>query len=207
MADGLRLLAPLLLAAYLGVTFVWRSYRVWRRTGVNPYVLSREDDLEGVIARFFRLSVLLLVAVVGVYAASERAYELTAPLAWLERPCWQGVGAALLAASLVWTAAAQAQMGASWRIGLGRAAATELVAHGLFARSVRPVTQPHLPGDARESARFLLLAAERRNAADAGSRGGAGPASGSARGGVPDAHAGRRLPRVLPPRPPLAVDT
>ena len=61
MADGLRLLAPLLLAAYLGVTFVWRSYRVWRRTGVNPYVLSLEDDLEGVIARFFRLCVLLLV--------------------------------------------------------------------------------------------------------------------------------------------------
>ena len=70
MADGLRLLAPLLLAAYLGVTFVWRSYRVWRRTGVNPYVLSREDYLEGVIARFFRLSVLLLIAAVGVATAS-----------------------------------------------------------------------------------------------------------------------------------------
>ena len=139
MADGLRLLAPLLLAAYLGVTFVWRSYRVWRRTGVNPYVLSREDDLEGVIARFFRLSVLLLIAAVGVYAASERAYELTAPLSWLERPCWQGVGAALLAASLVWTAAAQAQMGASWRIGIDRAVATELVARGLFARSRNPI--------------------------------------------------------------------
>ena len=85
MADNLRLLAPLLLAAYLGVTFVWRSYRVWRQTGVNPYVLSREDDIEGVIARFFRLCVLLLVAVVGVYAASDQAYDLTAPLSWLER--------------------------------------------------------------------------------------------------------------------------
>ena len=80
-----------------------------------------------------------LVAVVGVYAASERAYELTAPLFWLERPFWQGVGAALLAASLVWTAVAQAQMGASWRIGIDRAAATELVARGLFARSRNPI--------------------------------------------------------------------
>ena len=139
MADGLRLLAPLLLAAYLGVTFVWRSYRVWRQTGVNPYVLSREDDVEGVIARFFRLCVLLLVAVVGVYATSDRAYDLTAPLSWLERPFWQGVGAALLAASLAWTAVAQAQMGASWRIGIDSAVATELVARGLFARSRNPI--------------------------------------------------------------------
>ena len=105
MADGLRLLAPLLLAAYLGVTFVWRSYRVWRQTGVNPYVLSREDDAAGVIARSFRLVLLLLAAVVGVYAASERGYALVAPFGWLERPLGQGFGVALLAASvglIVW---------------------------------------------------------------------------------------------------------
>ena len=139
MTDSSRLLAPLLLAAYLGVTFVWRSYRVWRQTGVNLYVLSRDDDVEGVIARVFRLSVLLLVAVVGVYAASDRAYDLTAPFSWLERPFWQGVGAALLAASLGWTAVAQAQMGASWRVGIDSAVATELVVRGLFARSRNPI--------------------------------------------------------------------
>lgn len=139
MADGLRLLAPLLLAAYFGVTFVWRSYRVWRQTGVNPYVLSRDDDAAGVIARSFRLVLLLLAAVVGVYAASERGYALVAPFGWLERPLGQGFGVALLAASFVWTAAAQAQMGASWRVGIDTARATDLVEHGLFARSRNPI--------------------------------------------------------------------
>lgn len=139
MGDSSRLLAPLLLVLYVGVTFVWRSYLVWRRTGVNPYVLSREDDAEGIIARFFRLSMLLLVGVVCVYAASNQAYNLVAPIRWLERPLGQGLGVVLLAASLVWTAVAQAQMGASWRIGIDADKETELVERGLFARSRNPI--------------------------------------------------------------------
>jgi protein-S-isoprenylcysteine O-methyltransferase Ste14 len=139
MGDGSRLLAPLLLVLYVGVTFVWRSYLVWRRTGVNPYVLSRGDDAEGIIARFFRLSMLLLVGVVCVYAVSGQAYNLVAPLRWLERPLGQSLGVVLLAASLVWTAVAQAQMGASWRIGIDAEKETELVERGLFARSRNPI--------------------------------------------------------------------
>ena len=46
---------------------------------------------------------------------------------------------ALLAASFVWTAAAQAQMGASWRVGIDTARSTDLVEHGLFARSRNPI--------------------------------------------------------------------
>lgn len=139
MGDSSRLLAPLLLVLYVGVTFVWRSYLVWRRTGVNPYVVSRGDDAEGIIARFFRLSMLLLVGVVCVYAVSDQAYNLVAPIRWLERPLWQGLGVVLLAASLVWTAVAQAQMGASWRIGIDADKETELVERGLFARSRNPI--------------------------------------------------------------------
>lgn len=139
MNDGVRVIAPVLLLLYVGVTFVWRSYLVWRRTGVNPVVLSREDDAEGVIARFFRLSMLLLVGVVCLYAVSEQAYNLVAPIRWLERPLGQGLGVVLLAASLVWTAVAQAQMGASWRIGIDADKETELVERGLFARSRNPI--------------------------------------------------------------------
>jgi protein-S-isoprenylcysteine O-methyltransferase Ste14 len=139
VGDSSRLLAPLLLVLYVGVTFFWRSYLVWRRTGVNPYVLSREDAAEGVIARAFRLIMLLLVAVVCVYAVSDRAYNLVAPISWIEHPLWQDLGAALLATSLVWIAVAQAQMGASWRIGIDTEKETELVERGLFARSRNPI--------------------------------------------------------------------
>lgn len=135
----LRVAAPLLLVLYFGVAFAWRSYAVWRQTGVNPYVLSRKDDAEGVIARAFRLLLGLLVVVVGLYALSPSAYRLVAPLEWLDHPGWQGLGIVLLVASLVWTAVAQAQMGTSWRVGIDVREPTALVEHGLFSRSRNPI--------------------------------------------------------------------
>lgn len=135
----LRAAAPLLLVLYLGVAFAWRSYAVWRQTGVNPYVLSREDDAEGVIARAFRLLLGLLVVVVVLYALSPSAYQVVAPLTWLEHLGWQAVGIFLLTASLIWTAVAQAQMGTSWRIGIDVRKPTALVEHGLFSRSRNPI--------------------------------------------------------------------
>lgn len=139
MNDLPRAAAPLLLVLYLGVAFIWRSYAVWRQTGVNPYVLSRQDDAEGVIARGFRGLMGLLVVVVGLYAVSPHAYTLVAPVKWLEHPRLQVVGLTLLLVSLAWMAAAQAHMGKSWRIGIDANKPTELVEGGLFGRSRNPI--------------------------------------------------------------------
>lgn len=51
----------------------------------------------------------------------------------------QVTGLGLLAATLALILLAQAQMGASWRIGVDRQRRTELVYHGLFARSRNPI--------------------------------------------------------------------
>ena len=45
----------------------------------------------------------------------------------------------MLIASLIWLLIAQAQMGASWRIGIDDKRRTELVQHGLFSLSRNPI--------------------------------------------------------------------
>ncbi len=44
MENALRWFLPTYLVIYLGAAFVWRSYLVWKRTGVNPYALRRTDS-------------------------------------------------------------------------------------------------------------------------------------------------------------------
>ena len=52
------LLPPVFLLAYFvaffAFAFVWRSLRVWRRTGVNPVVLPAGDDAYAYVGRAFK---------------------------------------------------------------------------------------------------------------------------------------------------------
>jgi protein-S-isoprenylcysteine O-methyltransferase Ste14 len=72
-------------------------------------------------------------------AASGRLYSYLAPIAWLERTGLRLCGICLLSLSLIWTAIAQAQMGASWRIGIDSKHRTELVESGVFGWSRNPI--------------------------------------------------------------------
>jgi len=124
---------------FFALAFAWRSLRVWRRTGINPVVLPGGDDAQAYVGRAFKV----VMAACGAVAA--------APVLCADAPRWLGgwdalasvpaaaCGWLLLAAALAWVVVAQAQMGASWRIGIDSANATALVQHGLFARSRNPV--------------------------------------------------------------------
>jgi len=134
-----RQLLAFLFLAYLGAAFVWPSVRVWRRTGVNPYVLPSGDDAHGFVTSGFRLVLLALAAYVLAQAFWADADRLLGVLPWLAHPLVAAAGWAGLSASLAWTVAAQYQMGMSWRIGLDRKNRTELVTGGVFAWSRNPV--------------------------------------------------------------------
>ena len=137
------LLPPVFLLAYFvaffAFAFVWRSLRVWRRTGVNPVVLPAGDDAYAYVGRAFKL----VMVGCGVVAAL--------PVLAADAPRWLGAWTALasvpaavcgwllLVVALFWLLVAQAQMGASWRIGIDSARPTALVQHGLFARSRNPI--------------------------------------------------------------------
>lgn len=122
---------------FLIVAMAVPTLRTWRATGLNPIVLPRGDTPEGFVAGWFRA---LLIGI-GFYFALRAAGWLVAvgPI----MPEAQGLRAAagwgLLALSLVWVVAAQAQMGRSWRVGIDTAHRTELVAAGPFRFSRNPI--------------------------------------------------------------------
>ena len=130
------------LLAYFTLFFlaalVWPTWRLWRRHGTNALVLPRDDSAQGVVGRWFRVT-LLAIPVVLVPLAVGMPLELLGRLAWIESEALRWVGWTILAVSLVWVIVAQAQMGASWRIGIDTAAQPPLVRGGLFALSRNPI--------------------------------------------------------------------
>ena len=135
----LKYFLPAYLAAYFFAAFFWRSYAVWKRTGVNPLVFKGSDSAHDYIGRVFKLLFAAVVAAVAVYSTSGRLYEYLTPITWLERRWLQWVGVALLLTSLAWTVVAQAQMGESWRIGIDEGHHTPLVRKAVFGLSRNPI--------------------------------------------------------------------
>lgn len=139
MESLLRYLLPVYLLAYLGIAFFLRSFLVWKRTGVNPYVLGRTDNAHDFVGMLFRVTILAIVIVVILYAASNNAYEYLTPIIWLDQSMLKYAGIFLLAISFVWTLLAQTQMGNSWRIGIDANNKTPLVTRGVFGISRNPI--------------------------------------------------------------------
>lgn len=139
MEETLRIILPVYLVVYFAVAFVWRSVVVYKTTGINPYVLGGSDNAYDYIGVVFRLTFLAVVGVIILFSAFSSVYDYAAPVRWLERDLIRWFGLILLVASLVWTAVAQFQMGASWRIGIDQKNRTELVEKGLFTISRNPI--------------------------------------------------------------------
>ena len=134
-----RYFLPIYLVVYVIVAFVWRSYIVWKRTGVSPVVFKGSDDAHDFNGRVFKLVFAVVVAVVLVYSFFPNAYQYLAPISWLERPWIRFNGVILLIVSLVWTIWAQARMGESWRIGIDTEHKTKLVQTGVYRISRNPI--------------------------------------------------------------------
>lgn len=139
MDEALRIILPVYLIAYFGIAFAWRSIAVWRRTGINPYVLGRTDSAYDYIGVVFRLVFGLQAAAIILYSVFTPIYSYTVPIGWLDHGFVKWFGLFQLFASLVWTATAQIQMGNSWRIGIDKQNRTELVHRGLFTVSRNPI--------------------------------------------------------------------
>ena len=136
---SLRYFLPVYLLAYIIAAFFWRSYAVWKKTGVNPVVFKGSDSAHDFVGRIFKALFAVIVAVVVVYAFIPSAYQYVMPIPSLERTSVRLTGSSLLLVSLLWTIVAQAQMGNSWRIGIDTEHRTELVQTGVFGLSRNPI--------------------------------------------------------------------
>ncbi|WP_298195810.1 isoprenylcysteine carboxylmethyltransferase family protein [Novosphingobium sp.] len=132
-----KLLLPYYLL-FFGAVFVWPTWRTWRRTGINPLVLPRNDSAEGFIGLWFKAmigAVLVLTLSLALGLEPSRLGLIT----WLDGMPTNWVGTALLVLTLPLVALAQSTMGRAWRIGIDSNRPTELVTHGLFAISRNPI--------------------------------------------------------------------
>lgn len=135
----LRYFLPVYLAAYFFAAFFWRSFVVWKRTGVNPVVFKGADNAHDFAGQVFKLLFAAVVLAVLAYSTSERLYEYLTPITWLELPLLRTAGVVMLLLSLTWIVLAQAQMGESWRIGIDEEHRTPLVRRGVFGLSRNPI--------------------------------------------------------------------
>lgn len=125
-------------ASFFALAFFWPTWRLWRRHGTNALVLPRDDSAHGVVGRWFRGTLAAIPLALAALSAGLPADAL-GRIAWLENGAASFAGCTLLAISLLWVVAAQAQMGASWRIGIDSSAQPPLVRTGLFALSRNPI--------------------------------------------------------------------
>lgn len=139
MKDALRIILPLYLLAFFVIAFAWRSYVVYKRTGINPYASGRSDRVIDFVQGFYAIPMLLLLATTLIFAFLPGVYVFATPIVWLESLIVQIIGLVLMTLALVWVATAQANMGRSWRIGIDDKNEAELVETGLFTVSRNPI--------------------------------------------------------------------
>lgn len=132
---GDRLLLPLLTTSFVLLALVWPMVRTWRRHRVFALVAHKtRDPLGRYVGRGFGAGVAGIAAWSALYAALG-----SAPLGVWEAPAAlsaAGLFSALLGLAIVLLA--QAQMGASWRIGID-SEPTGLVARGLHRWVLHPI--------------------------------------------------------------------
>ena len=127
------------LLIYFTIAFVIPTYRVWKRTGVNPVTFSGVDNAHDYIGKLFKIVMVGLAVVVLIYTFFPNIYSFLIPVFWLEYPFIRFIGMILMLLSLGWTVIAQIQMGNSWRIGIDEERQTALVQTGLFRFSRNPI--------------------------------------------------------------------
>ena len=130
-----RLAVPVSVVVFFVLALVWPTLRTYRRTGVWPVTLHRKGNpAQQVIGQAMGLSL------AGVLAWAL-AYAVMGPAAlgvWQAPAVVSAIGWSILGLSLILLLVAQAQMGASWRIGID-ASPTALVTEGLFGVVRNPI--------------------------------------------------------------------
>lgn len=132
-----------LYAGFVAIAFGWRTWQRWRATGDTGFRgFSRHaGGVERSAGVLFALAAIAL-AVGPISMIQHRSL----PLLDAEDPSLIALGVVLALVGFGLTLRAQGQMGASWRVGVDPEEATELVAHGLFARVRNPIFTALLVG-------------------------------------------------------------
>lgn len=140
MKTFLQFYLPAYMMLYLAVAFILPSYRVYKRTGINPVTFGKEDTAHNYIGLVMKILIGLLFAVILVFSLANPYYVLhIQPTFDQEDVALDVAGLVILHISLVWIVIAQYQMRNNWRIGIDQVNRTDLVTTGVFNISRNPI--------------------------------------------------------------------
>ena len=128
----------LLLLAFYGMTVV-RALLVRRRTGINPVKLQADGSVFEATGRVLKASIGTWLLVSLVYAFAPGWKPWLVPIQYLETEAVYRTGAIVAGIAIVWIGIGQAQMAASFRMGVDSSEKTALVRRGLFSWSRNPI--------------------------------------------------------------------
>lgn len=126
--------AVLSLVLFSAVTFGWRSWLQWRRTGSTGF-----RGISGRVGSAEWFGGVLLVPAFALAFAAPIAAAFGAVAAWSVPPIVTGIGAGVFVAGFAFTVAAQLSMGDSWRIGVDQREQTKFISRGLFRVCRNPI--------------------------------------------------------------------
>lgn len=124
---------------YIALVFFLPSYRVFNKSGKNPYLFGKSDsphDYTGMQMRVVTAATLLSII---IYSFFGDFYQFLIPIGYLEAVIVKEAGALLMVLSLCWILIAQIHMGQSWRIGFNKKDIAPLISTGVFRFSRNPV--------------------------------------------------------------------
>ncbi len=127
-----------LLLAFYGMTLM-RVALVYRRTGINPVKLKADDSVYEVTGRVLKASIGTWLLIGLVYAFAPAVKPWLVPIQYLETEAVYRTGLVMAGIAILWIGVGQAQMSASFRMGIDASEKTALVRQGLFRWSRNPI--------------------------------------------------------------------
>lgn len=138
MNDLLKYYLPIFYLIVMMFIFVIPTYRVYKKTGINPITFGKEDNAHNYVGNIMKILLGTLLAVIMMYSV-ESIYQYSVPIYYLEIKIIRIVGLIILHLSLIWIIIAQIQMSNSWRVGIDEKNKTDLVTTGLFSICRNPI--------------------------------------------------------------------
>ena len=127
-----------LLLAFYGMTVV-RVVLVRRRTGINPVKLQADGSVYEVTGRVLKASIGTWLLIGLVYAFAPGVKPWLVPIQYLETGAIHLTGVIVGGIAILWIGIGQAQMSASFRMGIDSSEKTVLIRHGLYSWSRNPI--------------------------------------------------------------------
>ncbi len=123
---------------FLSIALLYRSYRVYKKTGINALTQTQEDGTLKALAIILKLHLLLVAGLIVDYVfgfdfLTANRFE------WIPALLSAGIGSVLLIICLALIITAQTQMSSSWRLEVDSKNKAPLITHGLFKYSRNPI--------------------------------------------------------------------